>query len=158
MKRLWCLISLTVITIDQAVKYFIRHSYELGESTKLIDGLFSVTYVRNHGAAFSIMSGERAVLTVIPLVVVALGVCYILRHPKEHFTMYLSGGLLTGGGFSNLIDRAMLGYVTDMFDLQFWPVFNVADIAIVAGCGILVVYILFYFDSKKRDNRECDLR
>lgn len=154
MNKLWYIISIIVIIVDQTVKNIIRNSFELGESIKICGDFFSITYVRNHGAAFSIMSGERTALTLIPLIIVVIAVFYILKHQYEHFTMYCAGGLLIGGGLANLIDRVILGYVTDMFDFHFWPVFNVADIAIVTGCAVLMFYILFYYDSKGESRKE----
>jgi signal peptidase II len=64
--------------------------------------------------------------------------------------LLVSLGLIIGGGFGNLIDRVRQGYVVDFFDFHFWPIFNVADIAVSVGCGLLIVYVLFV-EGKESD-------
>ena len=143
-------IMLLVIIIDQIVKVAVRSGFEPRESIDVLGSVFSLTYVQNTGAAFSMMSGATAFLILVPLVAVVCGIWYMERNRDEHWSLYLSLSLVIGGGVSNILDRLIFGFVTDMFDFHFWPVFNVADIAICVGCGILIIYILRYH-GKVRD-------
>ena len=142
-------IMLLVILFDQIVKVLVRNAFEPWESIDVLGRFFGLTYVQNTGAAFSMLSGSTAILILIPLAAVVLGIWYMEKHHTEHWSFYLSLSLIIGGGVSNMIDRAVFGFVTDMFDFHFWPVFNVADIAICVGCGILIIYILKYSGKAK---------
>ncbi len=146
-------IILLVIIFDQAVKAAVRNSFEPWESRDVLGDIFGLTYVQNTGAAFNMFSGMRALLLIVPLIAMGFGIWYMEKHRKEHWSLYLSLALAIGGGISNLIDRAVLGFVTDMFDFHFWPVFNVADIAICIGCGLLVIYILRFYGKTGTDDR-----
>lgn len=143
-------IMLLVILIDQAVKAAVRSALQPGESVDAIGSIMSFTYVRNTGAAFSMMSGRTAFLVVLPLIVMILAVWYMEKHKREHWTMYVALSFIIGGGLSNMADRLIFGYVTDMFDFHFWPVFNVADIFICTGCGLLIIYIIRFY-GRERD-------
>lgn len=140
---------LLIILLDQAVKATVRSSFGPGESRDLIGSIFSLTYVQNTGAAFSMFSGMKWLLLAVPILAIGFGIWYMEKHRDQHWTLYLSLALTIGGGLSNIIDRLAFGFVTDMFDFHFWPVFNVADIAICTGCGILVIYILKYYSESK---------
>ena len=156
MKKGKYLIILLLILLDQLVKAAVRSSFEPWESRDILGSFFSLTYVQNTGAAFNIFSGMSTMLVILPLLVMAFGIWYMEKHKREHWTLYLALALTIGGGISNLIDRAIMGFVTDMFDFHFWPVFNVADIAICVGCGVLVIYILRYYgkDIKETENKD----
>ena len=143
---------LLIILVDQAVKAAVRGSFGPGESKDIIGSFFSLTYVQNTGAAFSMFRGMDWLLMAVPVLAIAFGIWYMEKHRDQHWTLYQSLALTIGGGLSNLIDRLVFGFVTDMFDFHFWPVFNVADIAICTGCGILVIYILKYYSESKDDN------
>jgi len=143
-------IILLVILADQAVKALIRGAFDPWESRDILGKIFSLTYVQNRGVAFSMFSGAGWILILIPLIAIVIGIWYMEKHRNQHWSLYLSLSMVIGGGISNIIDRAVLGFVTDMFDFHFWPVFNVADIAICVGCGILIIYILKYHG--KADN------
>ena len=62
--------------------------------------------------------------------------------------MMTSVALIAGGGIGNLIDRALLGYVVDYLDFRVFPIFNLADICVCTGCGLLILYVLF-IDGKQ---------
>ena len=114
---------------------------DVGESVPVLGDFFSITYIRNHGAAFSMLSGERVLLVGIPILVVAGALWYFQRHRDKHWLLYTSWSMIIAGGIGNLIDRIVFGWVTDMLDFSiFPPVFNVADIAVTIGCGLFVVY------------------
>ena len=141
---MYYLLMLVIILFDQISKYLIRINFDLQESLPIWDGIFHLTYVQNKGAAFSIFEGQLAFTIGFPVVVMALLFFYIIKHGKDINTfMGVALSLILAGGIGNLIDRILLGFVTDFFDFRIWPVFNIADISVCVGCGLLLIYVLF---------------
>ncbi len=131
------------VALDQLTKYLIRANMELGSSIPLIDGIFHITYIHNSGAAFSTFQNKTAFLIVMQVVVIAAVLIYLVKkRRKEHWCLLFSLSLIAAGGIGNLIDRAVNGYVVDFFDFRVWPVFNVADMSVCIGCGLLAIYVL----------------
>ncbi len=124
----------------------------------LIEGFFNLTYVENRGAAFGSMQGARWFFVVLAVLVVAGLSFYYRKIEKTKKTLPLRAAiiLIVGGTVGNVIDRVLRGYVVDFFDFIIFgydfPVFNAADIFIVAGTFLLAVYILFV-DIKKEDKK-----
>lgn len=152
MRKFRYLIIAAVFVLDHVVKWAVRATMFCGETIPVINNVLSLTYVQNRGAAFSLFTGRGLLLTIVPLLALCVALIYMEIHKDRHWTLLLALELIIAGGAGNLIDRIALGYVTDMFDLHFWPVFNVADIAICVGCGFLILYI-FLFD--KPESEEC---
>ncbi|WP_159437181.1 signal peptidase II [Mobilibacterium timonense] len=139
---------------DQLVKYLIRSNFKEGETLPVIQDVFHITYVRNWGAAFSMFQNQPLVTILIPVVFMALCAVFLVYGWKKGFDrMEMTAvAMIFAGGTSNLIDRTVIGYVTDMFDFRFFPVFNVADIAVTLGCALLFVYVLFFEEKRgKKD-------
>lgn len=133
----------TVLVVDQASKAAVRKWLPLGASRPILDGVLDLTHVHNTGAAFGIFPGAMAWFMLSAVAVLA-GIAYVLwRHaPSDPWTV-VALGLIAGGAAGNLIDRALLGGVTDFFDVRVWPVFNVADVALDIGVAIVVIRLLF---------------
>ena len=146
MKKIRYLVILGVLLTDHLVKLLVRSTMYCGQTIPVIGGIFSITYVQNRGAAFSLFTGRGKMIMVITFIALCIAVWYMEKHKNSHWTLLLSLELIIAGGVGNLIDRAVRGYVTDMFDMHFFPVFNVADIAICVGCGFLILY-MFVFDN-----------
>lgn len=146
MKKIRYLVILGVLLTDHLVKLLVRSTMYCGQTIPVIGGIFSITYVQNRGAAFSLFTGRGKMIMVITFIALCIAVWYMEKHKNSHWTLLLSLELIIAGGVGNLIDRAVWGYVTDMFDMHFFPVFNVADIAICVGCGFLILY-MFVFDK-----------
>ena len=134
-----------VLALDQASKLFVRQLL-IGagsHSIPLFGGWVRLTYVENRGAAFGIFQNQ----TLFFIVVGFLGVGGILIGqrfiPVRQTTLALCLGMQLGGATGNLLDRLRYGHVFDFVDLTFWPVFNVADSAIVVGVAILAYHLLF---------------
>ena len=123
----------------------------LYESIPVIQDIFHITYIHNTGAAFSIMEGRISVLILLPLVMIIGAVIFMLiMRKKGHPVLMTAVALIAGGGIGNLIDRIALGYVVDYLDFRVFPIFNLADIAVCVGCGLLIVYVLF-IDGKQKN-------
>ena len=116
-----------------------------------------LTFVQNTGAAFSMLEEHTWLLTLLSGVVAVILVILMAKKILPHWSGQLSLGLLLGGAIGNFIDRLLLGYVTDMFAATFlnFPVFNVADIAVVVGGILLCIHvILFMKDEDKKEGAE----
>lgn len=160
----YALIVAGVVVLDQIAKQLVDQLMELHESRTLIEGLLSLTYVRNRGAAFGIMSDadlpyQSALFAVVSLLaLVAIG-AYALRLPSHDRLPQVALALVMGGALGNLIDRALHGYVIDFVDVYWkshhWPAFNVADSCISVGVCLLLFDILRNpAESSKRDALE----
>ena len=141
-------IGILVFVIDQLVKHLVVSTMHLGQSFPVIKGIFHITYVLNPGAAFGMLEHQRWFFIVVALAAVLLGVAFYKKLQQESFLMRSGAGLLLGGAVGNLADRIQSGLVVDFLDFRIWPVFNIADIAICAGAGILI------FDIWQRRNED----
>lgn len=137
------IVILVVVILDQLSKYYISHSMVLHESVPIIPNVFHITYIINSGAAFGILENKRLLFIVIALFILAGGGYFYRKIPQQYRLFRFGLGLMGGGAIGNLIDRIATGYVIDFFDFRIWPVFNVADIAIVCGVATMIYTILF---------------
>ena len=155
----YTLFGVGIILLDQVSKWIVRTAMSVGESIPVLGDFFRLTYVRNTGAAFSMLSGERLLLVILPLVVVTGAFWYFWTHPGKHCLFYISWSMIIAGGIGNLIDRAVFGWVTDMLDFSiFPPVFNVADVGVTVGCGLFMYYILMEERLQKHERERTEIR
>jgi signal peptidase II len=130
-----------VIAADQASKAVVADTLRT-RNIDMLNGAIRLTYTRNTGAAFSILPSGGLVFAVVA-VAVSLGIVVYYRRVASGPALMRAGlALVLGGAIGNLIDRIRLGYVVDFIDLRWWPVFNVADSAIVIGVALLVLQSL----------------
>ncbi len=135
--------ALLFIAADQLTKFLVRTYLHVGESVSVLGDFFRLTHIQNQGAAFSMLSGQRLFLIVVPAVVVIAALIVLSRMKHAHWSLYTAWTLILAGGVGNLIDRILFGQVTDMLDFSiFPPVFNLADIGVTVGCALFVIYIL----------------
>jgi signal peptidase II len=142
------LLALGLLALDQWVKDWVSAHIPLGEGLPFLPGFIELRTVHNYGAAWSSFSGQRWLLltSAIVLAVTLLLAKRVVRHPLG----VLSCCLILSGGVGNIVDRARLGYVVDMFHFEFWPsypVFNVADICVVSGAILGAVYYLWFYEK-----------
>jgi signal peptidase II len=132
------------VLLDQTVKRAVTAHFGAGGAvTGFIPGFIDIVYTENTGAAFSILQGKRAFLIVFTAVMIAALMVYIFLKRKSESPATLTGiALVAGGGLGNLVDRARLGYVVDYFAFRHFsfPVFNIADVLVCAGCGLLLLH------------------
>lgn len=143
----------SIIMADQLSKLYINGNFVEGESIPLIKSLLYLTLVRNPGAAFGLLANQKWLLIIVGIG--ALSVTWIWRHQLSKRSGLVRWGvtLALAGAMGNLIDRIRLGAVIDFIDLTFWPIFNIADIAIV--CGIALLFWEVLMDGRKKaDTRE----
>ncbi|MBN1958699.1 MAG: signal peptidase II [Desulfuromonadales bacterium] len=143
--RTFVLTMIVGLTVDQLSKIYIDHNFELSESKRVISNFFHITYVRNPGAAFGILSDNaiRLPFFISISIVAIVGITWYLRKLSADKTwQHLALGLILSGALGNLIDRLRLGEVIDFLDVHWynyhWPAFNVADSAICVGVAIML--------------------
>lgn len=143
---LWIIIIAASILLDQLTKWIVINSMELYESIVFIPKFFSFTYIHNYGAAWGMFSNHRWIFILVTSVALIIMPIILYRYRKVHFLFNLSLSLFIGGAIGNMIDRIFIGYVIDFLEFTFidFPVFNVADICVVFGAGIMMVYALFF--------------
>lgn len=136
-------IILAVIILDQITKY-LAIGLKKG-SIKLIDNFLSLVYVENRGAAFGILQGKKIILLFFTFLIIMAMCYYLYKGQKSMATISkLSISLIIGGAIGNLIDRVFRHFVIDFISVTFpngyeFPVFNVADIAVVCGTFLLII-------------------
>lgn len=150
--RAWCLagsLAGLVVIADQASKALAEDRIAPGERIDVF-GPLALTLAHNEGVAFGVAAGAGAPLVLFTLA--ALGVvAYVFSRAPTKRGMWIAVGLLVGGALGNLIDRVREDAVTDFVDLPPWPPFNLADVAITFGVGLLV--LLYLLDSgREREN------
>ena len=135
----WLLVLLVaaVFALDQVTKYAVAHTLSLGESVP-DRGFFRITYTYNTGSAFGLFTGQNTFLILASFLGVGVLTWFYRSHPNPGLLLRFSLGLQLGGALGNLSDRLILGRVTDFIDVGRWPIFNVADSAIVVGIFLLM--------------------
>jgi signal peptidase II len=140
-----------VIGLDQATKALVVRSLDLHDYVPLVDGVLSLSHVRNRGAAFGLLSDwdlpyQSVLLSVLSIVALVAIAVYFFRLPAAARLPRLALTLVLGGAVGNLVDRVRLGYVVDFVHVYWrqhqWPDFNLADSAITIGVTLLVLDIL----------------
>ena len=140
-------VAIPVFIIDWVTKWLVQNYItQVTEVIPIIPGFFNLRHDRNTGAAFGILAGHRFWLILITIVALIFIFTYYLRFRDSRW-MQLSLGFLLGGALGNFIDRLYLGEVIDFLQFGiaseglFWPTFNVADISVCIGAGMLIVYL-----------------
>ena len=153
MKKKPYIIAFLFFILDIISKQIIVHVMDLGESSKVINNFFYITYTQNKGAAWSILEDQRILLLIISVVVLFLINKFMNKEILLNIEC-LSYGMIIGGILGNLFDRIVFGYVIDFIDFKLfgynYPVFNLADTFIVVGI-ILMVIISIRKDLHERD-------
>ena len=147
----WILIAVLTVLLDQAAKLLVVNNLSQTDCFHVIPGVFDFVYVKNTGAAFSILSDNTALLAIVSVAFcIAIPVYWYVKKPKNRI-LQTSATLLFAGALGNAIDRIFRGYVIDFISTAFitFPVFNVADIAITAGAVLLIIYLLFFDKEEK---------
>ena len=151
---IWLIISILIIAADQITKYLVVSGMSIGDTAFSL-GLFDITYVKNEGAAFSTLSGRMSLLSIISIVFCIAVIVYWIKKKPTHPLLCTSLMMIFSGAFANAIDRIFRGFVVDFINATFisFPVFNIADIAITVGAGLLILYeILFDKEGKNANN------
>ena len=148
---IWLIIALLTIILDQLSKALIVANFSLTDHFTFVPGLFDIVYVRNTGAAFSILANHTWILGTISVLFSIAIIIYMLKtKPTDKFSI-ISAGLLLGGALGNGIDRVLRHYVVDFIELTLFrfPVFNLADVAITVGAALIIIKVLMEKENKE---------
>lgn len=133
-----------LIGLDQLVKMWVVQEIPLNTVRSFIPNMMSLAYVRNYGAAYSILQNQQWFFIIVTVIAMTAAIWYLIKHIKGKFMLLWALSLVIAGGFGNFIDRLRLGYVVDMFHLDVFnfPVFNVADSYLTVGVVVLFICIM----------------
>lgn len=151
------LIALAVILIDQVTKWMIVKEMYYGQSITVIENFLYITSHRNRGAAWGILQGQMWFFYLITVVVVVGLIIYIQKLKKQDKWFGIALALMLGGAIGNFIDRVVRKEVVDFVNTYIFtydfPIFNVADSALVVG--VIIMFIMTLFEGKmKKENKE----
>lgn len=146
-------ITIVVLLLDQFIKYMINKFMEINTSIKIIPNFFSIFYVRNKGAAFSILEDSTILIIIISVIFIVILDQYIKKEKNFTPLSVLSLGMIMGGIFGNLMDRVIYHSVIDYLSFGNFPVFNLADIGITVGVGLLIISEILKIRKDKENDR-----
>ncbi len=147
-------ITAIILIIDQIIKIIIRSNLNEYQEIKIIKNFFSITLLKNTGAAFSILKNSTLLLIIISVLFILLISKYIKKEEKKLTKLDVySYGIILGGIFGNLLDRiihkGVIDYLSFRFFSYYFPVFNFADICITVGIALLIISTII--NEKKQD-------
>jgi signal peptidase II len=160
--RLFLIISLLWVILDQFTKYLVVKEIDYYSSGIEITPFFNIVHVYNKGAAFSFLASmggwQRWFFVGVAVIITLVLLVLLLKTPKSKPWTCLAISLIIGGAVGNLIDRVVLGHVVDFLlfyiktDSGIWayPAFNVADIGVCVGAALLVIISIFGKDEKEQ--------
>lgn len=145
---IYILIIIAGIVLDRITKiYAVKHFISNPHSGSLIN----LTYLENRGAAFGILQDKRILFVILTIAIVLYLLYYFITNLKSNpLVLNIAFSLIISGALGNFYDRLFQGYVVDFIEFAFvdFPVFNIADILVTVGCGLLIIYILFHGEKR----------
>jgi len=156
MKLVLFLITGLVIALDQLTKQLITRTMEIGESDPIINNFLYITYHRNSGAAWGILQGQMLLFYVVTTVAVIGILIWLYKlNMKKNRVLAIALALILGGALGNFIDRVMYQAVIDFIQTVWWgyhfPIFNLADIALVCGGILMLLDVLILDRNRSKD-------
>ena len=150
------IIAVLILIIDQVSKSLIEIFFKLNESVQVIKDFFYITVAHNTGGAWSIFSNHSYLFIIASIIAIVLLIKFMFGI-KNNLRNNIAFGFLFGGIFSNLADRIFLGYVRDFLDFKIfgydYPIFNIADIAIVVGVILLIIAVIKGEDKRDKSSK-----
>ena len=143
------LLFIGIVAADQFVKAIITASMVPGESIPILKHVFHLTYVLNPGAAFGILPNQRVFFIIAGVLVLMLAMVIYSKIKRTDTMMRFGMISMISGAAANLIDRFQNGLVVDFLDFRIWPVFNIADMAIVIGTCFMFYALVFKLGETK---------
>ena len=139
-----------VVVIDQVTKYLVVQNVKPVGSVGFVPHVLDFVYSENRGVAFGLFQDATWLFIVLTSVVIVIFFILLIKNYKMSMLFSIASALIIGGGIGNLIDRIRLGYVVDFLQLSFFnPVCNLADYSITFGTVLLIIYLLFFYKTKK---------
>lgn len=151
--------ALLVLGVDQLTKVYIQQNFIMAKSYEFIPGIIDITYINNDGGAWGMLGGHTWILLSVTFVIMLVCIALLLKNGSKDKLMFWAMMLILSGGIGNMIDRIFRGgNVIDFLHFEFmptFPVFNVADCAIVIGASLLMLYFVkgMIEDEKAKRNQ-----
>ena len=149
------------LAADLLTKQVVRHCLHVGESVRILGPIVKFTFIYNRNAVFGLPIGNQTLYTIFAILAVILIIVYFIKLPADQRWERVALAIILGGALGNLADRITSGRVVDFIEVGYgrftWPIFNVADIAITIGMGILIFQMLFG-NPKHRGSKNSDHR
>jgi signal peptidase II len=151
-KIMMALIAAAVFIADQFTKSLVESHISEGASVHVIPGFFNLINTKNPGAVFGLFAEspvwwKTPLLVAVSAVLLIVVLLMVIRSKNMRWVTRVGLALVLGGAFSNLSDRIRWGTVEDFLDFYYrnyhWATFNLADSAIVAGTGLIIIHVLF---------------
>lgn len=148
------ILTIAILIIDQLTKIIAIDNLKDGNTINIVGDFVNLTYVENYGAGFGILQNARWLFIIVTIAII-IAMIYFAKTNKNNTMLKISVYILLGGAIGNLVDRILRGYVVDFIDIRFgelydFPVFNIADIAVVIGAILLAVAI--FKQEKEKEN------
>lgn len=157
MTLIWTFIVVLGVTfLDMLTKGLTEALIPLGGSVTVIEGVLNFTYVRNSGAAFSILAGQTWFFITTGAIASIIMVAFLWKNKFKSKVLQIGVSLMLAGTLGNLYDRIAFGEVRDMVELKFvnFAIFNLADMALCIGVALVIIFIIFiYKDKSKKDKK-----
>ncbi len=150
---MYLLTAILLLGVDIATKLGAIKYLKPIDTLPFWEGVFHLTYVENRGAAFGMMQGGRIFFILISIIILGAIFYFAKRYKNQSRCLDFGLVLLSAGAIGNLIDRVFRGFVVDFLDfcLIDYPVFNMADIFVCVGAGLLAVFIIFFEGKNNED-------
>lgn len=157
---IYIIAAVLIAAADFITKQFVMRNVSLGETFGSVAGLVDFTYVRNTGAAFSILEDKMIFLSVLSVLFCLAVAVYAFKARPKHPLLKTALTLMFAGAFGNAVDRIFYGYVVDFIRVTFvnFPVFNIADMAVTVGAALIVVYFAFFDKSGEENEKNGEIR
>ena len=155
-------VAVLMLFLDQLTKSLVVSNLTLYCTPEpIIPGIINLTYIHNRGGAWGVLSSNRAVLLCVTALVMIVCAVILIKFCRKRPLLFWAISLVLSGGVGNMSDRIFRdGNVVDFLQFGFWtdfPIFNVADIAVCVGCGLLILYfIIDTINDKKAVNKDAD--
>lgn len=150
-------VGVLVLATDQFTKFYISNHFEMAKSYDFLPRLLDITYIHNDGGAWGMLGGYTWALVSVTIVIMLVCITLLLKYGVKDKLMFWAIILVLSGGIGNMIDRLFRGgNVIDFLHFEFWPsfpVFNVADCAIVIGAGLLLLYFFKGLIDEEKQKR-----
>ena len=150
------IVSVISLILDIGSKYYISKNFIVYESKTIIKNFLDITYVKNTGAAFSILKDNTWMITIISLMIIMGVIYYIYKNKPSNNIENIGYGMVIGGALGNFIDRIIYGYVIDFIDIYIfsydYPIFNIAYIGVVIGIILILITSIKESSDKNETN------
>ena len=144
------ILGIIIIILDQFSKYFIQTNTLWQNHIEIIPNFFYITYAKNTGMGFSLLSGHTILLAIVSMIVILVIFYYYVKCDKKDVLSLVTYSLLIAGAIGNLIDRIVNNYVVDFFYFKLinFPIFNVADIYVTVAASLFIFLCLFIYKEE----------